>query len=172
MHKITADQVIELLNLKPLPEDTGFYHETYRSKEIIPAAVLPKRYQQGDRCFGTNIYYLLKTGMKSNLHRMKSDESWCFHLGNPLEFVQISERGELTKIILGNDLLAGQRPQHVVFAGNWFGATPMVGGFDFSLISAPVFPGFEFADFELGSRDQLIKQFPKLSEVITRFTSF
>lgn len=40
-----AQYLIEHLKLKPLPNEGGYFRETYRSDEIIPHAELPPRYQ-------------------------------------------------------------------------------------------------------------------------------
>ena len=37
----------------------------------------------------------------------------------------------------------------------------------FSLIGCTVSPGFEFQDFILGERNELIKQFPELESIIS-----
>jgi len=54
---ITADQIKTLLNLKPHPEEGGYFVETYRSTENIPEQALPDRYKD-IRSYGTAIYYL------------------------------------------------------------------------------------------------------------------
>jgi predicted cupin superfamily sugar epimerase len=54
---MTADEVIEFLKLQPHPVEGGFFRETYRSAETLPANALPR---QGDaRSVCTAIYYLL-----------------------------------------------------------------------------------------------------------------
>jgi len=47
---LTADQIITLFNLKPHPEEGGWFVETYRSSETISEKALPTRYQ-GKRSF-------------------------------------------------------------------------------------------------------------------------
>ncbi len=53
-----ARAVIRLLGLRPHPAEGGYFAETYRADETVPAAALPGRYD-GARAFGTAIYYLL-----------------------------------------------------------------------------------------------------------------
>ena len=37
MAAITANEIIALLDLKPLPIEGGYYAETYRSEHLLPA---------------------------------------------------------------------------------------------------------------------------------------
>jgi predicted cupin superfamily sugar epimerase len=80
---MTPDHWITQLNLLPHPEG-GWYRETYRAAESIPAAALPARFR-GPRAFGTSIYFLLPATSFSAFHRIHSDELWHFHAGDPLE---------------------------------------------------------------------------------------
>ena len=66
-------------------------------------------------------------GSVSRLHRIRSDEVWNFHLGGPMTVLEIAEDGALTKTVLGPDVLAGHKVQHVVKAGTWFGSYPCDG---------------------------------------------
>ena len=63
----------------------------------------------------------------------------------------------------------GQSLQHAVPAGHWFGSQPEPGT-AFSFVSCTVAPGFDFADFELGERSDLLKRFPGASAAIRRLT--
>ena len=83
--------------------------------------------------------------------------------------LEIAENGDMTKTVLGPDVLAGQRVQHVVKAGTWFGSYPC-DGTEFSFVGCTVSPGFEFEDFELASRRDLTEKFPALAEDIARLT--
>jgi hypothetical protein len=55
----------------------------------------------------------------------------------------------------------------VVKAGTWFGAR-LGPGADYALVGCTVAPGFEFRDFEMGRRDDLLRRFPKSRGVIGR----
>jgi predicted cupin superfamily sugar epimerase len=78
----TVEDLIERLDLVRHPEG-GWYRETYRSGEMIPANGLPERFN-GDRSFCTAIYFLLGKNDVSALHRIKSDEMWHYYAGAPL----------------------------------------------------------------------------------------
>ena len=163
-----AQQIIALLRLQPLPLEGGYYRETYRAGEKIAAAALPPRYG-ADRAFCTAIYYLLTPETISALHRVKSDEIFHFHLGDPVTMFQLHPDGRAERVVLGHDIAAGQQLQVVVPRGVWQGAFLNEGG-RFALMGCTAAPGFEFDDFELGRREELLKAFPKRAEVITRLT--
>ncbi len=163
----SVQALIARFDLHPHPEG-GFFRETYRSSEGLPVASLPARYGS-DRSFCTGIYYLLPEGTTSRLHRLKSDEMWHFYLGGPLGLVQLFPDGTLERVVLGQDIAMGQSVQHVVPAGVWFGARPGAGS-GFSFVGCTVAPGFDFADFEIGKRDGLIRSYPGAQDVIEQFT--
>ena len=162
-----AKTIIRQLGLRPHPEG-GFYRETYRSDEDIAAAALPARYG-ADRSLSTSIYYLLTPDSFSSLHRLQSDELFHFHLGDPVTMLQLHEDGRAETITLGLDLQAGQQLQVVAPRGVWQGMFLNDGG-RFALLGTTVAPGFDFADFEVGDRDGLIRQYPSSAELIERLT--
>lgn len=137
-----ADTYISILNLQLHPEG-GFYRETYRSPQEISFFGF-----EGKRNLGTSIYFLLKAGQRSALHRIKSDELWYFHDGGPLDIIEIDENGKEISTRLGKNILQGEVLQHVVNANRWFGAR-LPEGSDFCLVGCQVSPGFDFRDFEL-----------------------
>ncbi len=165
---LTADQIIALLNLTPHPKEGGYFRETYRSSETISEKTLPSRYR-GMRSFATTIYYLLTPETFSAMHRLQSDEIFHFYLGDPVEMLQLSPDGTGKILMLGFDLLNGMRPQVMVPKGIWQGARILKKG-KFALLGTTVSPGFEFADFETGRRDDLIKSHPQFRELIITLT--
>lgn len=157
MRAPTAAELIEAYGLEPHPEG-GYFKETYRSEQKISAL-------QGERSCSTAIYFLLPRGAKSRLHRIKSDEIWHFHLGGPLTLMQICPSGRSRSVVMGPDVRKGQLLQHVVPAGYWFGAYPEG---DYSFVGCTVAPGFDFADFQLGEREDLLSRFPAAGDVVER----
>ncbi len=149
--------VAELYGLKEHPEG-GYFRETYRASGVVPGT---------GRSFSTAVYYLLAAGQRSRLHRLKSDELWHFYLGGPLAVAQLFPDGRTVTVLLGRDAAAGQRLQHAVPAGCWFGAYPAEGT-EYSLVGCTVAPGFDFADLELGDRESLLKAFPAAVELIKK----
>jgi predicted cupin superfamily sugar epimerase len=161
-----ADWVRDL-GLIPHPEG-GHYWEVYRSAELVPLVGLPSRYP-GPRPFVTSIYFLLRSGEISAFHRLRSDEIWNFYQGSPLVLTIISPSGELDQVRLGPQNEAGEVWQTVVSAGHWFGAIVLEPD-SFSLVGCAVAPGFDFADFELGRRSNLLRLFPQHKSSIMKLT--
>jgi predicted cupin superfamily sugar epimerase len=166
---VTADEIIALLKLKPHPKEGGYYSETYRADETIPAGVLSSRYP-GERSLSTCIYYLLAPGTFSAIHRLQSDEIFHFYLGDPVEMLQLSADGTGQTVILGSDLRGDMTPQVVVPRGVWQGSRLMAGG-KFALLGCTVAPGFDFADYEHGRRKDLIEVYPDFGEKIVALTA-
>jgi predicted cupin superfamily sugar epimerase len=165
---LTAADVIELLELRPLAGEGGFYAETYRSSYEFDAALLAGRHG-GPRTAKTAIYFLVTPDAFSALHRLPGDEIYHFYLGDPLDLCLLHPDGRVETIRLGSDLLAGERPQAVAPGGAWQGSALARGG-AWALIGTTMTPGFHFDDFELGERDALLDQYPHASAFIERLT--
>lgn len=166
--KNAADYWIEQLELEPHPEG-GYYRETHRSAESLDGDALPERYDGEERTFGTVIYYLLRSQDVSHMHRLKSDEFWFHHAGSPLAVHTISSDGVYKQLRLGRDLARGQTPHLEVPHGVWFGA--VVDEPDsFCLVSCVVTPGFEFEDFEMAQREEVLMLCPDQAPIIRRLT--
>ncbi|MCH4822246.1 cupin domain-containing protein [Gramella lutea] len=161
------EKIIKHLDLKPHPEG-GFFRETYRSSGKINPESLDGSYS-GDRNYSTCIYFLLTSENNSAFHRIIQDEIWHFYNGSPIKLHTISEEGEYNFYIIGRDVLKGEIPQLVVKGGDWF-AAEVINENDFSLVGCTVSPGFNFKDFELPSRNELLQIFPEQRELITKFT--
>ncbi len=165
----TAEELIAMLMLRPLPVEGGFYRETYRSDLLLPAASLAPRYAEA-RTASTAIYYLLTPSTFSALHRLPADEVYHFYLGDPVELVLLGPgEGDGTVVTLGPGLASGQRPQALAPRGVWQGSALKPGG-RVALLGTTVAPGFEFADYEAGDRAALLGAFPGFSERIRRLT--
>jgi uncharacterized protein len=130
---LSADDVIGLLKLEPHPEG-GHFRETFRDPRQIDG-----------RAASTAIYFLLARGERSHWHRVDTAEAWHFYAGAPL-LLEIAASGRNTRITLGANLAAGERPQAVVPAQAWQAAQCLG---DWTLCGCTVAPGFEFSGFEL-----------------------
>jgi predicted cupin superfamily sugar epimerase len=162
---LTVEQIIDLLDLKPLPREGGYYRETYRADLLLPAAALAPGYPAG-RAAGTAIFYLLTAATCSALHRLPGDEVFHFYLGDPVEMLQLDPQSGAGRILsLGVDLLAGQLPQVVVPGGVWQGSRLRPGG-AFALMGTMMAPGFDFADYEHGDAGRLAAAFPDFADRI------
>jgi predicted cupin superfamily sugar epimerase len=150
--------IIQKLSLQPHPEG-GFYKETYRSNDTC---------LDGSRNLQTAIYFLLTSDNVSHFHRIKSDEIWYFHAGSPLVVHTLTDEGH-TQHLVGNDLLAGQTPQLLVPKDTIFGSSVLEKD-SYSLVSCSVAPGFDFTDFELFTKADLIKDYPDFEGIIDLLT--
>jgi len=156
------------LGLIPHPSEGGYFRETWRAEKSLtdPALI---RDHGGPRCAGTAIYYLLTPETLSAMHRVRSDEIFHFYLGDPVEQLRLTPGGGGEIVLLGSDIVAGQRPQSLVPKNTWQGARLKPGG-RFALMGCTVSPGFEFADYEHGDRAALSAQWPDFADTIARLT--
>lgn len=156
------------LGLKPHPEG-GSYAEFYRSTDILTSHGLPPRFGS-DRSAATAIYYLLRSGERSLFHKIKSDELWIHLGGGALNLVEIAETtGRMKEYTVGHDIEHGEVFSCVIPAGHWFAARPQE-EVEYSLSVCVVAPGFDFEDFELATRLELLALFPDHAGVIHDFT--
>src|SRR5260370_38227 len=95
---------------------------------------------------------VVEAGTFSEMHRLASDEVFHFYAGDAVEMLQLIEGGGGKIVVIGSDLMRGQRPQVVVERGVWQGARLVEGG-HWALLGCTVSPGFEFEDYESGVRE-------------------
>jgi predicted cupin superfamily sugar epimerase len=163
---MTAAEVIRLLNLSPHPTEGGQFLQTYAAAERIELPGYPS-----PRRTSTAIYYLLEPHTFSEMHRLRSDEIFHFYAGDALEMLQLAEGQPGERIVLGNDLAQGQRPQVLAPRNVWQGSRILPGGrAGWSLVGCTVSPGFEYEDYETGVLAQLLAQWPQWSELIVALT--
>ncbi len=184
LDELTAGEVAARLLLEPHREG-GFFRETYRSPIQVQTEV-------GLRASSTVILYLLTIESPSRFHRLRFDEVWCFHAGAPAEMALLAPDGApgqaVTRQVIGLD-----NPQLLVPGGHWLASRVMAEGqadwgdgwaperrwtadrranpeARWTLVSCIVTPGFEYGDFELADRDNLLAQFPQARRVIQALT--
>jgi len=161
-------RIIELLDLKPLPREGGYYRETYRSVRSVSVRNASGR-SEVERSLSTAIYYLITPDSFSALHRLPGDEIFHFYYGDPVTMVVLHPDGGMETYIMGLNFAAGERPQSVAPGGAWQGMRLVEGGV-FALMGTTMSPGFDFDDYEPGGRDSLIGQYPLHSELIQKYT--
>jgi uncharacterized protein len=162
----TAQELAAQLGLAPHPEG-GFFRETYRASGTVTTP-------RGERAASTAILFLVTAEAPSRLHRLSSDELWVHQGGLPLELVRLSVFGP-ANVLLGDPAGEGTNgslaPQALVHAGVWQAAR-VAGGPHlpperaWSLSTCVVTPGFDYADFELADREELLELFPDQGELI------
>ncbi len=152
---------IKKLRLTKHPEG-GYYKETYKS------SLMTDKFDK--RSIGTSIYYLLDHDDFSAFHRIDSDEIWHFYYGSNLTLFIINNiDGQLSTIVLGNNLENEENLEVIITKNCWFAA--QVNEKDsYSLIGCTAIPSFEFKYFELGNRDKLLSLYPQNQEIIKKFT--
>jgi len=165
---LTAEQLIAHLSLVPLPGEGGYFKQTYRADETIPQQALPTRYRSA-KAFSTAIYYLLTEETFSALHILPTEEVYHFYLGDPVEMLLLYPDGRDERIVLGPDVLHGQRVQFVVGRGVWQGSRLIPGG-RFALMGTTMAPGFDPSDFVGADRDALLLRYAAEGDLIRALT--
>ena len=154
-----AQYWIDHLKLLPHPEG-GYYKEVFRSQQEVTCTSSPIVKQA---C--TSIYYLLEGIEFSGFHRLASDEIWYFHKGAVLNIHVIDGKGkhiihELGDTDTGNLSIA-------IPANTWF-ASEIPSGSGFVLVSCAVAPGFDFEEFEMAKKQELMAQCPQHTLLLNR----
>lgn len=154
--------LIDHYQMEAHPEG-GWYKETYRCSESTHIKDV------GERSLMTSIYFLLESHQTSNFHVIKSDELWFYHSGSALTVHCIYPNGEYNKLHIGPDFEKGQTFQALVPKGTIFGSSVDEAN-TFAMVGCTVAPGFDFNDFKLFERDELLNQFPAHKKIIDRLT--
>lgn len=156
----TADYWVKQLNLIPHVEG-GYYRQMLKSDLVYTGS------EETTRSLYTSIYFLLTAANPSHFHRLTADEVWYYHEGASLTIHLITPEGSYEQIKLGRNPEAGEVLQAVVPRGYIFGSTVES---DYALVSCMVAPGFEFHDFELFTRQDLLAIYPEHESIIHRLT--
>ncbi len=155
-----AQRLIQRLGLLRHPEG-GWYRETWRS--AIPVA---HPASGAERAACTCIHFLLEAGDFSAWHRVASDEVWLWQGGGALELHLLApDTGEHRVVALGPDA----ELQAAVPAG-WLQAARPAPGSAHALAGCVVAPGFDFADFKMPGREELLREYPRHARVVEEMT--
>jgi uncharacterized protein len=157
---LSCAQVAAVLDMRPHREG-GYYRETYRSGIVTPTPV-------GERSICTSILYMLTATDPSRFHRLRFDEVWFFHAGSPVEMVLLDP---VETVVVGPD-----SPQALAPGGRWMAARILgselrgdVPPPAWALVGCVVNPGFEYEDFEAGTCETLLRDFPGEADLIRAF---
>ena len=167
---MTADEVKEILGLVKHPREGGWYVRTWESEEFVAASCFEEGRYEGARRTSTAIYYLLEPGTFSEMHVLKSDEIFHHYMGGAVEMLQLFANGSSSRVVIGKDLEAGERPQCVVRTGVWQGSR-LLKAEGWALLGCTVSPGFEFEDYEDAAAEELVARWPGEAEMIRRLTN-
>lgn len=136
---LTADQVIELLELAPLPVEGGFFRVTHSSEH------------------SSAIYFLMTPEGFSAMHCLIHPEMWHYHAGSPATMLLLDPDGGVRQPVLGIDLAAGQRPQVMVEPGVHMGASTSGA---WTLVGTTMAPPFTSVGQEFPTVAQLVERWP------------
>lgn len=157
-----AQDYVKQLDLQA-HEEGGYFKQLYKSAEIT---TLP---DGRVRALATSILFLLTAQNPSRFHRLKSDEIWYYHDGSDLTVHMIHPDGRYETVKIGRShdaLLQFTVPKGVIFGSTVDSKDPN----DFAVVSCMVAPAFEYEDFELFSRQDLLANYPQHEEIIHRLT--
>jgi predicted cupin superfamily sugar epimerase len=155
----TAAALIERFGMERLSVEGTFFASTYRSALASPEGV-----PAGTAIVGL---YCDDPPSRSLFHRLAFDEVWHFYGGDPIRLVLLSKNGDSDEVILGSDVLDGQRVQCLIPAGVWQ-AGELVPGGAWALFGCTMAPGFTGSAFEGGSAAALLGRYPDRAEDIRR----
>ena len=156
-----AARLIKRLGLEKHPEG-GYFKQTYTADTIVNVAGY-----DGPRHISTGIYYMLVADQFSAFHRIRSDELWHHYTGGSLTLYAI-DNGKLSEIKMGKS--RGEAPQVAIKANTWFAAS-LNDKKSYCLLGCTVSPGFDYRDWELGRRNELVKMYPQHTTLIDRYTT-
>jgi predicted cupin superfamily sugar epimerase/quercetin dioxygenase-like cupin family protein len=166
-----AGRLIAHYQMKRIPQEGPWFSLTYASTDLLDGADLPERYAGRPHIAGSAIMLVETSADFSAMHRLRTDEVWHFYGGSPIDMLLLYPDGTGRRVTLGGDVLAGQLPQFTVPRGVWQGSVPRNRGANaYSLAGDQLSPGFDYADFEMGYRDALQRDYPAFAADIRRLT--
>ena len=157
---MTADEVRALLELEPNPS-CGYTAPTYHAGFRVPA-------YGGEREGAFAQYFLVAPERAMVMHRIRSDQLYHHYRGDSLEILRLFVDGSGDVTVVGDDLVAGQRPQLLIPGGTFHVSRVRPGG-EWALMGTTVFPGLEPVDVELGNLDELAAAYPAFAGEIRSF---
>ena len=159
-----ARAIAKKLNLEPIPVEGGYYASTFRSPDTIES---PTRLGGGSRKVASTIYFMLYKDFNT-MHRMRTNEIWCYHGGATLTLYELKNDGTLITHKLGNVLEAKEnQPQVVIEAFSWM-AAELTNENDYVLVTCCVAPGWEPTDYEFANLNDMCAKYPEHKDLFTR----
>lgn len=163
-----ARAIIDRFGMERIPQEGAWFAPSFRSDES--ATISGTTRYPGRRDAWSAIYCLQTRDDFSGLHRLATDELWHFYDGSPLELLLLHPNGTGETLLLGRDLVAGQRPQLLVPRGVWQASRPIGGAEAWTFFGNTLAPGFDYADFEIGYRSELTACYPAFASKIAELT--
>ncbi len=149
-------RLIEQLGLVEHDEG-GWFRQGFKSPLTVQTPA-------GERALMDTILYLLtRASALGVLHRNRSDITHFLHLGGPVTYLTVSPEGQLSQVVMGFDLDAGQVLKMTVPGGHWK-TSFLAPGIDECLVSEAVSPAFDPDDRELATLAVVAEEHPGLLE--------
>jgi predicted cupin superfamily sugar epimerase/mannose-6-phosphate isomerase-like protein (cupin superfamily) len=166
-----AGKLIDHYHMQRIAQEGAWFSLSYTSEDRLDGAALPARYSGRAHAAGSAIMVVATAVDFSAMHRLQTDEVWHFYGGSPLQMLLLYPDGHGRKLTLGANFLAGELQQFTVPRGVWQGAAPRDASHDaYSFAGTQLSPAFEYADFEIGYRNQLQQAYPAFARDIERLT--
>ena len=146
---LSAAEIVELLDLAPLPAEGGWYRRTHLDGHS--AAIL----------------YLMTPTAFSAMHGLTVTELWHHHGGAPATMLLLGSDGRIEEPVLGPDLRAGHQPQVVVPAGVHQGASTSG---RWTLVGTTTSPPYDDSCFSLSAAPALAASWPRAATRIRELT--
>ena len=140
------EDIIGRFGLEPHVEG-GAFRELYRDGEA----------REGRGTSGV-IYYYLGPEEHADFHVLDSDEYWLYHGGADLEIWSVQPDGAMRVETLG--LSEGAQPCVLVRGGVIFGARPVAGARDGTLVSCVTVPEFSYEQYRILSKEEMLASYP------------
>lgn len=153
--------LIEHFGMDVLPVESTFFVRTYTS-----AATAADGSAAGSAIIGL---FAREPRSRSLFHTVDCDEMWHFYGGDPFRLVLLHPDGTSDAVVLGPDLAAGHRVQHLVPAGVWQ-AGELVDGGEWALFGCTVTPEFTTDAFRGGYAEDLLATHPDRHADIDRLS--
>lgn len=157
---MTAQEVIEKFDLKPLPNEGGFFKQIYLDPHKIPTTTLGPFAKEHLPLFSV-IYYLITPDSFSALHKLVGSEVWTWVAGGSLEQVIVHPSGTWEKRLVGFG--KNLEPISIILPGCWQGTKLREG--DFALCSVIMSPAYDEGDFTLAEAS-FIEKYPQLEDFL------
>jgi predicted cupin superfamily sugar epimerase/quercetin dioxygenase-like cupin family protein len=166
-----AGKLVSHYHMQRVPDEGPWFALTYSSGDELDGLDLPARYDGRRRAAGSAIVVVETPREFSAMHRLQTDEVWHFYEGAPIDMLLLYPDGHGRRITLGSRVFAGELRQFTVPHGVWQGSVPRgKSPGTYSFAADQLSPGFDRADFEMGYRDVLQREYPRFARDIEGLT--
>ena len=166
INDMTFEDVRKLLDLSP-NATCGYVRVTFVSNHKIAPGGMQAPFA-GGRPAGSALYFMLTPEEPVKLHRIRNDQLYHYHLGDPIDVLMLLEDGSTERHTVGPDIHKGHKVQ-LLIPGGTFHTARVTGERRWFLGASTEWPGVEPADVELGNATALAAKYPKVAAEIRSF---